>query len=42
MIDFDSVIQNESRRATTEQARTIYLYPEGTFLRAFDWSACNL
>ena len=39
MIDFDKVTENESRRATPEQARTIYLYPEGTFLRAFEWSA---
>jgi hypothetical protein len=39
MTDYNKVIENEKRRITPEEIRTIYLYPEGNFMRAFDWSA---
>lgn len=39
MTDFNLILENESRRSSMEQVRKIYLYPEGTFMRAYEWSA---
>ena len=39
MTDFNIVTATESRRTTNQEIRTLYLYPEGNFMRAFEWSA---
>ena len=39
MIDYAKAIEQENNRATAELRRTVYLYPDGTFKRAIEWSA---
>ena len=39
MIDFNTVLENEKKRSDSDGIRKLYMYPEGTFIRAFDWSA---
>lgn len=33
------ILTREKQRTTEELQRTIYLYQEGSFLRAYEWSA---
>ncbi len=39
MINFAKAIEQETNRATAELRRTVFLYPDGTFKRAIEWSA---
>ena len=39
MAKLKEILDAESQRGTLEQCRLIRLYPEGTFLRAYEWSA---
>lgn len=39
MAKLKDILEMESQRTTPEQCRTIRLFPEGTFYRAYEWSA---
>ena len=39
MAKLKEILDAESQRGTLDQCRVIRLYPEGTFLRAYEWSA---
>ncbi len=39
MTDLKEAIEKEKKRDTAAQARIMYFYKEGTFLRAYEWSA---
>ncbi len=39
MAKIKDILAIESRRVTAEQCRTVYLFQEGTFYRAYEWSA---
>lgn len=39
MTDFNIVLENEKKRSDVKEVRKIYMYPEGSFMRAFDYSA---
>lgn len=39
MTDFNLVLENEKKRSDVKEVRKIYMYPEGSFMRAFDYSA---
>ena len=39
MAKIKDILEVEKRRVTEEQCRTVYLFQEGTFYRAYEWSA---
>lgn len=39
MAQLQEIIQKEGERTTIQDFRTVHLYPEGSFLRAYEWSA---
>lgn len=39
MAQLSEILQQEKQRTTEESFRKIYLYAEGSFLRAYEWSA---
>lgn len=39
MSQLQEIIETEKQRADAEQARTLFLYMEGSFYRAYEWSA---
>ncbi|MBQ8701247.1 MAG: hypothetical protein IJ549_00590 [Prevotella sp.] len=39
MAKLKEILEAEAQRATLEQCREIHLFPEGTFYRAYEWSA---
>lgn len=39
MTDLKKAIEKEKKRDTVELARMIYFYKEGSFMRAYNWSA---
>lgn len=39
MAKIKDVLEIESQRSTMEQCRRVYLFQEGTFYRAYEWSA---
>lgn len=39
MAKLGDILEKEKNRSETGMLRTIYLYQEGTFYRAYEWSA---
>ena len=39
MAKIKDILAVEAQRASEEQCRAVYLFPEGTFFRAYEWSA---
>lgn len=39
MAKIKDILEVEKQRVTAEQCRTVYLFQEGTFYRAYEWSA---
>jgi len=39
MSQLSEILETERRRDTAEQQRIVYLFQEGTFYRAYEWSA---
>ncbi len=39
MAKIKDILEVEKQRVTEEQCRTVYLFQEGTFYRAYEWSA---
>ena len=39
MAQLTEILTREKQRTTEESLRVIYLYQEGSFLRAYEWSA---
>ncbi len=39
MTQLKQIIETEQQRTTIEQARMLAMYPEGSFYRAYEWSA---
>ena len=38
-MQLQKIIENEKQRADAERSRTLFLYMEGSFYRAYEWSA---
>lgn len=39
MAQLKDIVEREQQRGSIAEARTIHLFPEGSFLRAYNWSA---
>lgn len=41
MPQLKEILEKESQRDSLEQCAIIHLFKEGTFYRAYEWSACR-